>query len=258
MDAVVTAGGIPTPDDLLYPYTRGESKALMKIAGKPMVQWVLDAVSQSKTIESVVLVGLDENSGVRCEKPLTFVPNQGPMLNNIRTGVQEVKRINPQAEYTLIISADIPAITSEMIDWSVNTSLETADDIFYSVITRELMEGRFPGSRRSYLRLKDTEVCGSDMNMIRTSVVTGRDEFWNQIIAARKNVFKQVAMIGFDTLFLLLLRRLTIEKLIKVVAKRLGLKGRALICPYAEMGMDVDKPFQYEILCADLESKTGQ
>ena len=47
------------------------------------------------------------------------------MLNNIRTGVQEVTRINPQAEYALIISADIPAITAEMIDWSVNTSLET-------------------------------------------------------------------------------------------------------------------------------------
>ena len=257
MDAVVTAGGIPEPEDLLYPYTKGESKALMEIAGKPMVQWVLDAASQATTIKRVVLVGLDEDSGVTCQKPIFFIPNQGSMLNNIRAGVREVTRINPQAEYALIISADIPAITAEMIDWSVNTSLETDDDLYYSVVTREVMETRFPGSKRSFIRLKDMEVCGADMNMVRTSVVTGRDEFWDNLIAARKNPIKQASLIGFDTLFLLLMRRLTIKKMVQVVADRIGLKGRALICPYAEVGMDVDKPFQYEILCAELDRKTG-
>ncbi len=256
MDAVVTAGGIPEPEDLLYPYTQGESKALLKIAGKPMVQWVLDAISQAKTIDRVGLVGLDESSGVTCQKPISLVPNQGSMLNNIRSGVQEVTRINPQAEYALIVSADIPAITAEMIDWSVNKSLETDDDLYYSVVTREVMESRFPGSKRSFIRLKDMEVCGADMNMVRTAVVTGRDEFWDRLINARKNAFKQASLIGFDTLFLLLFRRLTIKKMVKVVAERIGLKGRALICPYAEVGMDVDKPNQYEILRTDLESVT--
>ena len=134
MDAVITAGGVPEADDLLYPYTQGESKALLKIAGKPMVQWVLDAVSLAKTVDRAVVVGLDESSGVTCQKPLIFVPNQGSLLNNIRTGVYEVARINPQAEYALVISADIPTITADMIDWSVNTSLETDDDLYYSCL----------------------------------------------------------------------------------------------------------------------------
>jgi NDP-sugar pyrophosphorylase family protein len=42
MDAVITAGGVPQPDELLYPYTL-KPKALLEIDGKPMVQWVLDA-----------------------------------------------------------------------------------------------------------------------------------------------------------------------------------------------------------------------
>jgi nitrite reductase/ring-hydroxylating ferredoxin subunit len=37
MDAIVLAGGIPLPEDPLYPYTQGHSKALVDIAGKPMV-----------------------------------------------------------------------------------------------------------------------------------------------------------------------------------------------------------------------------
>ncbi|MCJ7702143.1 MAG: NTP transferase domain-containing protein [Anaerolineales bacterium] len=255
MDAIITAGGIPKPEDLLYPYTQGESKARMQIGGKPMIQWILDAVSQAKTIESVVLVGLDADSGLNCTKPLSFVPNQGSRLDNVRTGIKEVVARNPQAVYALVISSDIPAITGEMIDWSVNTSLETEHDLYYSVITREVMEKRYPGSRRSFIRLKDLEVCGADMNMIHTSIVTGRDEFWNKLIAARKNALKQAALIGYDTLILLLLRRLTIEKMIELVAKRFDLRGRALLCPYAEVGMDVDKPYQFEILQTDLEGR---
>jgi GTP:adenosylcobinamide-phosphate guanylyltransferase len=257
MDAVIMAGGIPKPEDSLYPTTQGKFKALMEIAGKPMIQWVLDALEDAKTIDRVVIVGLDSGSDISCTKPMTFVPNQGSMLNNVRTGVKKVSEINPQAVFALIVSSDLPAITGEMVDWSVNTSLETDDDIYYSVVPREVMENRFPESRRSFIRIKDMEVCGADMNMIRISVATGRDKLWNSLIAARKNAFKQAALIGYDTLILVLLRRLTLNKAVQIVSKRLDLKGRVLISPYAEVGMDVDKPHQYELLRADLEDQTG-
>ena len=114
------------------------------------------------------------------------------------------------------------------------------------------MEARFPGSNRSYVRLKDYELCGGDMNVFRASLVTTRTELWERIIEARKNALRQAALIGYGTLLLLLLRRLTLEAGIKRASKSLGIRGRALVCPYAEIGMDVDKPYQLEILAADL------
>jgi GTP:adenosylcobinamide-phosphate guanylyltransferase len=257
MDAIITAGGIPKPDDLLYPLTGGISKALVEIAGKPMVQWVLDALDEAETIERILIIGLDPDSGVSSSKPLTFIPNQGAMLDNIRTGVRKGAEINPEAEHTLLVSSDIPAITGEMVDWSVNTSMETDEDIYYSVIPRDVMEKSFPESNRSYIKLKDMDVCGADMNMIRISVATGRDEIWKKLIASRKSALKQASLIGYDTLILMLLRRLTLEKLVKTVTTRLDLTGRALISPYAEVGMDVDKPYQYELLSEYLKNKTS-
>jgi GTP:adenosylcobinamide-phosphate guanylyltransferase len=257
MDAVIVAGGIPEPDDLLYPYTRGKPKALLEIAGKPMIQWVLDALSEAKTTQNLVVVGLEEGEQIGASKPLKFVPDQGSMLNNIRVGVQRVVALNPQAEFILVLTADIPAITGEMVDWAVNKSLETEEDIYYSVIPREVMEARFPGSNRSYIRLRDMEVCGGDMNVIRAAVATDRDEIWDKLIAARKNVFKQAALVGYDTLVLLLLRRLTLEKIVSTAANRLGVQGRAVVSPYAEVGMDVDKPYQLNILRSELEGRSG-
>lgn len=255
MDAIVIAGGIPEPGEPLYEYTQGQPKALLDIAGKPMVQWILDALGGAETIDRVVLIGLSETDELECSKETTYVPNQGGMLQNVRAGMEKVLEINPDANHVLGVSSDIPAINSEMVDWMVKENEGTDLDLYYTVIRRQVMEERFPNSNRSYTRLKDAEVCGGDMNMIRATTVRTNDELWDRIVAARKNVFKQAALLGYGNLILLLSRQLTIEGAVKRVTKRMDITGRAVFSPYAEIGMDVDKPFQLEILRSDLMSK---
>jgi hypothetical protein len=252
MDALITAGTDAKPSDPLYVYSQGKSKALLQICGKPMVQWVLDALSAAQTIDRIILVGLGPESGVGCPKLAAFLPDQGGLLQNLRAGLNKVVDLNPQAHHLLTASSDIPGITPEIVDWTVNASLETDHDAYYNVITRQVMEARFPGSRRTFLRLKDVEVCGGDMNVIRTNIGPEHDAVWERIIAARKNVLKQASLIGLDTLIMVMLRLITLEEAVKIVGQRLNIKGRAILCPYAEIGMDVDKPFQLEIMRRDL------
>ncbi len=83
MDAIVTAGGIPQPEDPLYIYSHGDSKALIDVAGKPMIQWVLDALSDAKHVDNVIIIGLSPKSNLTCKKPMHFLSNQGRMLSNI-------------------------------------------------------------------------------------------------------------------------------------------------------------------------------
>lgn len=256
MDAIVTAGGIPLPEDPLYIETRGRPKALLDIAGKPMVQWVLDALSEAQMVERVVLVGLTEKSGLTCRKPITFIPNQGKMLDNLRAAAAEVVRQNKKAKHVLIVSSDIPAITGEMVDWLVRTAMETDEDVYYNVIPRQAMEARFPGAKRTWTRLADMEVCGGDMNVGRLSLLTRKDtDLWEKITNARKSPLRQAALIGLDTLFLLLFRKLTLAQAVEKVTRRLHISGRAIVCPYAEIGMDVDKPVHLEILRQDLKKR---
>jgi GTP:adenosylcobinamide-phosphate guanylyltransferase len=255
MDAVVTAGGIPQPDEFLYPYTLGKPKALLEICGKSMVQWVLDALGGAKRVENVVLIGLTEESGVTCTKPLTFIPNKISMIENILAGINKVLEINPSATRVLLVSSDIPGITPEMVDWEVETTLQTVVDICYSVAKRETIEARYPSSRRTYVKLKDVEVCGGDMNVVHTSVASTNLDIWKQLIDSRKNPLKQAAILGFDTLLLVLLRRITLDEAVKKVTSRMHLTGRAIVCPYAEMAMDVDKPNQLEMMREDLAKR---
>ena len=117
------------------------------------------------------------------------------------------------------------------------------------------MENRFPGSRRTYTRFKDAEVCGGDLNAFRTRLLTSDGGLWRELIESRKNVLKQAAIIGYGTLIKLMLRQLTIPEAVSRVSKRLELKARAVSCPYPEIGMDVDKPYQLEILQRDLAAR---
>jgi GTP:adenosylcobinamide-phosphate guanylyltransferase len=251
MDAIVTAGGIPLPGEPLYEDTLGKSKALLDIAGKPMIQWVLDALCAAETIGHIIVVGLAEDSGLVCSKIGGYLPNQGSMLNNIKAGVEKVMELNSAAHHVLLVSSDIPAITGVMVDWVVNTTMQTDEDIYYNVISRSTMEARYPGSNRTFTRFKDIELCGGDMNVARTTLTTN-DAFWEKVIAARKSPLKQASLVGFDTLILLLLHAITLEGAVKKVTKRIGLTGSAIVCPYAEVGMDVDKPHQLEMMRADL------
>lgn len=257
MDAIVTAGGIPKPEEPLFEYTQGKSKALLDVAGKPMIQWVLDALCAADTIDKIIIMGLPDDGSLNCSKIAHYMPNQGSMLENIRAGILQLKQIKPEAQHALIVSSDIPTITSAMVDWVVNTCMQTDQDVYYNLIPRDVMEKRFPGSKRTYTHLKDVEVCGGDMNVIRTMTVTSDDNFFERLISSRKSVFKQASLIGYGTLILFLLRQLTLEDAIQRVAKRLNLTGRAIICPYAEVGMDVDKPFQLELVRKDLAARSA-
>ncbi len=252
MDAVVTAGGVPQPDEPLYSFSNGGAKALIDVAGKPMIQWVLDALSAARSIDRVVVIGLSDKAKLSCKKPMAYLPNQGKMLENLKAGTAKVLQLNPKAKYILFVASDIPGISGEMVDWLVNTCMETQDDLYYNVIRREDMEKRFPASKRTYTRLKEMEVCGGDMNMARASIVNQNSDFWGKLLEARKSPPAQAAMIGTDIIFKFIFRQLTIDDVIQRVADKLGLKGRAIICPYPEIGMDVDKPHQLEIMRADL------
>ena len=255
MDAIILAGGIPTSEDPLYLASNGQSKALIDVAGKPMAQWVIDAIDGADSVDRIIIVGLPADVNLQSSKTIDFLPECGGMLANLTAGVEHLQSIDPSIQQVLLLSCDVPTITSEMVDWRVQGT-DPDSDLEYSVIEKETMDARFPTASRSYVRLQDVEVCGGDINVIHVRLVEDTT-FWERMVVARKSPFRQAALLGFDLLFLVLIRRITINDAVKRVSSRLGLKGRAVISPYAEIGMDVDKPHQLELVISDLSQRTS-
>jgi molybdopterin-guanine dinucleotide biosynthesis protein A len=257
MNAIVTAGGKTRPDEPLYPVSGEGYKALLDVNGRPMVQYVLDALNGSQQIEKIILVGLPRDNLLESSRPLLRLEDQGDMIANILAAGRALAELDPAATHCLLVSSDIPAITTEMVDWLIEQVGQSDHEIYYNVIDRKVMEARYPGSRRTFVHLKGIEVCGGDMGAIRLSLTSNENPLWDKVVDARKSPLRQAALIGYDTLFLLLLRRLSIQDAELAVSRKLGVRGRVITCPYAEMGMDVDKPFQLEIVREDLARRNG-
>jgi CTP:molybdopterin cytidylyltransferase MocA len=247
MQALIVAGGTPAATDPLFAETQGRPKGLMDVAGRPMVQWVLDAVARSPRIETVIVVGLSSSAGLQCHKPLHYLAEQGSLTSNAKAGLEFAATLGPSSDHLLMATADIPLITPEMVTLRADQILQAGADLDYCIIERKIMEARFPGSRRTYLRLKDIEACGGDIHGVRLRLKSD-DALWKKLLDARKNALMQAYLLGLDTALMVLLRLGTLAQAERKVSQRVGLKVRAQLCPYAEVGMDVDKPFQLELV----------
>lgn len=251
MDVIVTAGGIPGVEDPLYPFTQGKPKALLSLGGKPMIQWILDCLASVTTVDQVVLVGLDDACAVKFPRTLLRMENKGDMVSNITSAAHLLLEKGPSNPQALVMASDVPAVTPEMIAWMIDQVAGTENDITYTVVTKEIMEARYPDARRSFIKFKDAEVCGGDVNAINVATINYDNPIWRKLVDNRKNALKQAALLGFDTLLLILLKSLTLAQTETRICKRLRINGKLLVSPYAETAMDVDKPRQLEMMEAD-------
>lgn len=246
--AVVLAGG--RADERFRKATGVENRALAPVAGRPMAAWVLEALSAATTVERIVLVGAEG---------LTDAPGARQRL---RGGVDLIETIErglgacPGAPFVLLTSADIPALTAESVDAFVREALAAGADFVYPIIPRAANEARFPGMKRTYLRLAEGTFTGGNMWLARPQAVQRRRDLIRRAHAARKRPWRLAAMIGWGVLWRLWRGRLSVTELEAALTRLLGATARAVVTEHAEIGADVDDAAELEAMGRHLGTQT--
>ena len=252
-DAIVTAGGTLKPESELLKATGIEKKALIPIAGKPMIGWVIDALRGSGQVNNIAIVGLEPEDLNYNDDMLHFVKSTGNLVDNVFAGVKKVQEVNTDAKKLLVVSSDIPLITPEIVRGFIEECAPHNLDSYYSVVRQETMEARFPHSNRTFVPFKDGRFSGGDAFFFDISAVHGNVKLAKALTGTRKNYFKQAQMIGFSFIIRFLLRMMTVTEAGARAGVRGNLDGGVVITKYAEIGMDVDKFHQFEMVKAELE-----
>jgi CTP:molybdopterin cytidylyltransferase MocA len=253
--AIISAGGRYDPDDPLLRHSGVRHKALIPIAGEPMIMHVAQALADSGYVAHLIVVGLDQERDLDFPLPATCVPAAGSILENVLAGLQELERVAPGAERVLMCACDVPLVTGDMVRYLLDTMLSTGAEVCYSVVRRETMEARFPGSGRSFVPLLDGRFAGGDMNLLNPAVVEQNRELLDSLLGARKNAWTQARLIGLRFLLTFLFRRLTIAAGERKAQSIFGVPCRVIPVRYAELGMDVDKPHQLDMVRAEMEGR---
>lgn len=254
IECVFIAGSTPGKPDPLEVYAGVDRKAFIPIAGKPMIEYVVNAIAGASRIGRIVIVGLNPDDGLVFDSQIEYVPARGSMLVNIAAGVHYLLGMSPGIDRVLIAPADIPLLTTEHVDWFIDECLTTDHDFYWAIIEQSVMKKRFPSSKRTYARLREGRFCSGDLLMVNAATAHAFNSgLWNRAIEVRKRPWRLVRILGIIPLMRFVAGRLSISEVEQMGERILGIRCKAVVSPYAEHGMDVDKPFQLAIVRRELE-----
>lgn len=240
-DAVILAGGINS--GRLKRYAPYDNEALIIIGSYPMIYYVYQALRSSTRIRNIVISGPRESlEGIFKKEPNLYFADSGEdSIDSFANGIQVLREYGV-TDRVLVLPTDIPFITTEAIDDFLSRSEELEADFCYSIVKREVSEARFPGVRRTYVKIKEGVFTGGNLFVVRTEKVDSCMAIAKQLVARRKNPLAMARLFGMDLVWKYLARRLTIRFIEERFYEVLGIRGRAIVSPFAEVGVDVDKP----------------
>jgi hypothetical protein len=255
LDALIAAGAPPEAPDPLAQAEGARRKTEIDLQGHAMLWWTLKALRGSPRVRHLFVLGGEPEDITGIEGPIEWLPVQGGLLDKVVAGLQCVAALDPHADLTLYVSGDLPLLTPAMVDWFIDAATAPPADICYPVVQREVMESRFPGSNRTYVPLREGKFCGGDIVMLRVGVALAQQELMRELMGQRKSPLRQARLIGVGPLLKLLSRRLSIADAERISSRALSVRGRAIVSPYAELAMDVDKPHHLAIARQELAAR---
>lgn len=251
VDAVVLAGAPNTGQ--LQEVSDEKWEATIPIHGKPMVNYVIEALQNSKKVENLIVVGPLE---IRDSLPshVTLVPAGADLTENIFIGLNALDKKN----LILYVTADIPFINPESIDDFVERCAELEADIYYPVISKEANQQVYPETVRTYFRLKEGTFTGGNVILAREQAILDNRWIMDDVILKRKQPLKIIRLLGFKFIVKFLTKRLTLQETEKQASAVLRHNGIIIISPYPELGTDVDKPSDLALATKVIGSLQGK
>jgi GTP:adenosylcobinamide-phosphate guanylyltransferase len=250
VDAVVLAGG---DGAVIDPGCR--FKGLVPIAGRPMVEWVVDALRAAETVEEIaVVVPTAEDLGPWADKPDKIVVSPRGFMDNVLEGVGAFRQDRP----VLVATGDLPTMTGEEIDDFVRDSLATGADFTYPLIPRKDVEEAYPGSERTYFKLASGWFTGGNIGLMNPAVAMKNREMGQRLFELRKSAVSMVRILGVGFAVKFLLGRLRASEVEDKMEELIGGTGAAVVTRHAAIGMDVDKPADVALVERALGDRAGR
>lgn len=244
-DAVILAGHSdrPTPLEIATSQPR---KALLPIQGRPMVHYVADALRASERIRRLVVVGLARADVPALDAgcPTIYLPNGKGILDNALRALDALGSEEP----VLFCGSDLPLLSAAAVCDLVERAEASGAEVCYPIVSREVMEARFPHSGRSFRPLVEGDFAGGDLFWITPRALRRNLALLQRLTSSRKSALRAAAALGPEIILRYLLRRLHLRDAERRGSQLLGCSCKAIVSPYAELAMDVDKPKHLQVV----------
>jgi GTP:adenosylcobinamide-phosphate guanylyltransferase len=248
--ALLLAGSRPGRDLFAESYG-AELKALIPIAGEPMVLRPLRALLAAKHVETVRIL---------CQEPDLIAPvlpdrpgwSVEPSSGTIAETMETVCIADSARWPILVTTADHALLDAAMIDQFCREA--EGADLAIGVVTKSALQKRLPQSRRTWIGLRRGKYTGANLFAFGSPKALQAVDLWREVEQDRKRGWRLLLAFGWPGL-LGLLRLRTLDQTLAAMGRKLGLTLRAIRLDDPLAAVDVDKPQDHALVTAILERR---
>lgn len=245
-DAFIVAGGRAP---WLKEAAGTDIRCLAPLHKKRMLDYVLQAMLESKRFRNIV-IAVEADAIPLLEGTLpanvslcaagTDLPSTCIKAAEVLTKDDNIKILGVCDDIPLLT----PAALNDFLDQCESCS---EGELYYPIIPKDACLKAYPEAKRTYGKLADGTFTGGNMMLASKKVIVACQSKAEEIFERRKNPLKLGSWLGWSFILKLLLHLLTVAAAEKRTSELLGVKCKAIITPYPEIGMDVDKPADLQL-----------
>jgi GTP:adenosylcobinamide-phosphate guanylyltransferase len=216
-------------------------KCTLPIAGKPMLEWVLQALRGTE-IEKPFVVVIDDAKVIAANPEVEILRAEHSAPSSAIAAIKHIKTFP-----ILVTTGDHPLLTPDMVNTFLHEAAKNGADVSVGLATAETISASYPATKRTYFNLGGTRVSGCNLFAITSAHGLKLFERWQHLESNRKKPWKLVAAFGLLPILWFALGMLTPQRAFGYMSKRLGLKVLPIFLPFAEAAIDVDKPSDHAL-----------
>ena len=241
--ALVLAGQRPGVDRLAAHFGR-EAKALIPVAGVPMLARVLRALADTPQIARIIVMAQDAptlledpalawtKGDARIQPRVSGRTISGSVLAAVQDPAVGMPVLVTTADNVMLT----PATVAEFVAGA------GASDVSVAFVERGNLEAAVGPNKRTWLAFRDGAFTGANLFALTGPSSTNALRFWEKVEADRKSVLRLAAHFGPVLMVRLLLRRMDLSAALAAAGAKLGASAAPVVLSDGRMGVDVDKP----------------
>jgi CTP:molybdopterin cytidylyltransferase MocA len=227
-------------------------KAMIAVDGTPMVLRVLKALDAAQWVGARMLSGpareqLQDSPELDSLIQAAVIEWCEPRATPSTSAFQAMQGI-PDANPVLVTTADHPLLSATIIDEFCAQSMARRVDVTVGLAPYALVKQGFPEMKKTVLRFRDGNYCGSNLFAFLTSRGRRMADYWRRVEDQRKSPLNIIRLLGWGAVIRYLLGRLTLENALAALSRRMDLRLDAVILPYAEAAVDIDSIADHDIV----------
>ena len=251
LTAIVLAGSRPGKDTFAELHGT-DLKALVPVAGEPMVRRPVAALLASERIGHVIVLAQQPErigSALPADPRLEVKASAGTIAATLAAMCED-----PSVDWPLLVTtADHALLDAAMID-DFCTRAGSAD-IALAVVEKRALMRRLPATRRTWIGFRGGSYSGANLFLLRSPGTAPAIALWRGVEQDRKKGWRLLSLLGPAFLLGAVLRLLSLEQAARRIGRKLGLEVKAVVMADPLAALDVDKPDDHRLVEAILAGR---